>query len=110
MKIYLVIKNKFCLDPDDNPQCCPCVWEAYAEKSTAIERTKAFVDELVAEREGYEMLDIEECLEEDGLLDEYVVLSEANMVGGTTKEKGKEISKEEVKAELLKLIELIKKL
>lgn len=39
-----------------------------------------------------------------------VVLSEANMVGGTPKEKKKEISKEEVKAELLKIIELIKKL
>lgn len=40
----------------------------------------------------------------------HVVLSEANMVGGTAKEKGKEMSKEEIKAELLKIIELIKKL
>lgn len=40
----------------------------------------------------------------------HVVLSEANMVGGTPKEKEKEMSKEEVKAELLKIIELINKL
>ena len=40
----------------------------------------------------------------------HVVLSEANMVGGTLKEKKEEMSKEEVKAELLKIIELIKKL
>lgn len=66
MKIYLIIENKCYLDPDDNPQCCPCVWKAFAEKSTAIECTKAFIDEVVATREGVEKLDIEEdVVEED---------------------------------------------